>query len=106
MTEQRQDLINRFQKWLDTNPRKEIIAAQCANIAEKYAAEQLKLYGVVVQDETEYLLSTEANRKALFESIAQVDQLFCGECGNKRELKVETDLNSGMVCKNQLCKAK
>jgi hypothetical protein len=46
MTEQRQKLIDRFQRWLDTNPRKQIIAAQCANIAEEYADEQLKLYGV------------------------------------------------------------
>jgi len=32
--------------------------------------------------------------------------LFCGECGNKRELIVETDLNSGRTCKSRLCKAK
>ena len=32
--------------------------------------------------------------------------LFCGECGNKRELIVETDINSDRVCKNRLCKAK
>lgn len=51
MTEQRQALINRFQKWLDTNPRKQIIAAECANIAEKYAEEQLKLHCVSQQRE-------------------------------------------------------
>lgn len=37
---------------------------------------------------------------------SQSEQLFCGECGNKRELIVETDINSGRVCKNILCKTK
>lgn len=46
MTEQRQKLIDEFNKWFDTNPNKGIMAAQCANIAEKYAAEQLKLYDI------------------------------------------------------------
>lgn len=39
MTKERQDLIDKFQKWLDTNPREQIIAAQCATIAQKYAEE-------------------------------------------------------------------
>jgi hypothetical protein len=43
MTEDRKKLIAKFQKWLDTNPRKELIASQCANIAEEYHDEQLKL---------------------------------------------------------------
>tara|TARA_B110000027_G_scaffold131506_1_gene155952 strand:- start:16 stop:255 length:240 start_codon:yes stop_codon:yes gene_type:complete len=48
MTEQRKKLIDRFQSWLDTDPRKQIIAAVCANIAEEYAEEQLLLHNVVV----------------------------------------------------------
>ena len=40
MTKERQALIDKFQKWLDTKPREQIIAAVCANIAEEYA-EQL-----------------------------------------------------------------
>jgi len=48
MTEQRQKLIDEFQKWLNTKPRKQIIAAECANIAEKYSSEQLKLHGVSI----------------------------------------------------------
>ena len=47
MDKKRKELIDRFQKWLDTNPRKQIIAAQCATIAEEYHKEQLKLYGVI-----------------------------------------------------------
>jgi hypothetical protein len=47
MTEERRKLIDRFQRWLDTNPNKRIIAAECANIAEEYADEQLRLHGVV-----------------------------------------------------------
>jgi len=46
MTEQRQKLLDRFDKWLDSKPRKQIISAQCANIAEEYAEEQLRLHGV------------------------------------------------------------
>jgi hypothetical protein len=51
MTEQRKKLIERFQRWLDTNPHKSIIAAQCANIAEQYHKEQLMLGGVVGRSE-------------------------------------------------------
>jgi hypothetical protein len=51
MTDQRKKLIERFQRWLDTNPHKKIIAAECANIAEQYHKEQLMLGGVVGQSE-------------------------------------------------------
>ena len=41
-------------------------------------------------------------------SIPNVSQqrelLFCGGCGNKKQLIVETDINSQRVCKNKLCK--
>ena len=37
MTNERIKLIQRFQKWLDTNPHEDIVAAECANIAEEYA---------------------------------------------------------------------
>jgi hypothetical protein len=33
----------------------------------------------------------------------QRELLFCGGCGNKKELIVETDINSQKVCKNKLC---
>ncbi len=32
--------------------------------------------------------------------------VFCPHCGDKLQLKVETDLNSGRVCKSALCKGK
>jgi len=38
--------------------------------------------------------------------VQQREQLFCGYCGNKRELSVLTDANSGRACKNELCPAK
>lgn len=41
MTEERKALIDKFQKWLDTKPREQIIAAICANIAEEYAEQLL-----------------------------------------------------------------
>ena len=47
MTKERQALIDKFEKWLDSNPRKQITACQCANIAEDYHLEQLILHGVV-----------------------------------------------------------
>ena len=43
MTEDRKKLIAKFQKWLDTKPSKELIASQCANIAEEYHSEQSML---------------------------------------------------------------
>ena len=48
MTEERQELIDRFQNWLNTKPRKGIIASGCANIAEKYAEEQLNICDEIV----------------------------------------------------------
>lgn len=50
MTEERKALIDKFQKWLDTKPREQIIAAVCANIAEEYA-EQLLIQRVSQQRE-------------------------------------------------------
>lgn len=35
--------------------------------------------------------------------VKQSEQLFCSKCGNKLELIVETDLNSGRTCKSRLC---
>lgn len=46
MTKERKELIDRFDRWLKTNPRKQIISAECANIAEEYANEQLLKYGI------------------------------------------------------------
>lgn len=37
ITKDREELISKFQNWLDTNPRKTIISAECANIAQDYA---------------------------------------------------------------------
>jgi hypothetical protein len=34
------------------------------------------------------------------------NHVFCPHCGDKRQLIVETDLNSGRVCKSRLCKGK
>lgn len=43
MKEERKKLIDRFQRWLDTNPNNRIIAAECANIAEEYHKEQVRI---------------------------------------------------------------
>jgi len=40
----------------------------------------------------------------LFDVSQQRELLFCGGCGNKKQLIVETDINSQIVCKNKLCK--
>ena len=52
------------------------------DFAKQYHKEQLILSGVSQQREL----------------------LFCGGCGNKKQLIVETDINSQRVCKNKLCK--
>ena len=38
--------------------------------------------------------------------VGRSEQLFCGGCGRKRELKRYSDLNSGRSCINKLCKEK
>jgi hypothetical protein len=42
MSEERKKLIGRFQKLLNTNPRKQIVAAECANIVEEYARHKVE----------------------------------------------------------------
>lgn len=42
MTEERKNLIQEFERWFATDPNPSIIAAQCANIAEDYAARKIK----------------------------------------------------------------
>jgi hypothetical protein len=49
MTKDRKELIEKFEKWLSTKPAKNIIAAQCANIAEDYAKKQLSLLHSSIQ---------------------------------------------------------
>jgi hypothetical protein len=64
----RKELIEKLDKWLDTNPRRQIKSSECANIAEKYAREKLvnqlfigKVIDVFGFDETKELLK-EANK--------------------------------------------
>ena len=45
MTEERKKLIAKFQQWLDSSPRKQIIAAVCAHIAEDYHEMKIKENG-------------------------------------------------------------
>jgi hypothetical protein len=74
MTEERRKLIDRFQRWLDTNPRKQIIAAECANIAEKYADEQLRLHNVsqqreLLKDFLQYVNCSNTDSKVSFDLL-------------------------------------
>lgn len=39
---ERKELIKAFEKWFATNPNPNIIAAQCANIAEDFAESKIK----------------------------------------------------------------
>lgn len=75
MTERRQKLLDRFDKWLDSKPRKQIISAQCANIAEEYAEERLRLYGVSdsLQDDIRNKLSPLSNLIAMIEDDADME---------------------------------
>jgi dsDNA-binding SOS-regulon protein len=74
MTEQRQKLLDRFDKWLDSKPRKQIISAQCANIAEEYAEEQLRLHNVSQQREL-LLQAFKDGFQAATESIIGANEL-------------------------------
>lgn len=76
MTKERQALIDRFQKWLDTKPREQIIAAQCATIAEEYA-EQLLIQRVVVSNGPLCECSWPLIRTGTSERAE-----YCGNCGN------------------------
>lgn len=40
--EKRYELIDRFNKWFSVNPNKSIVAAQCATIAQEYAAKEIE----------------------------------------------------------------
>jgi len=42
MKTERKELIDKFQRLLNTNPRKQILAALCANIAEEYCKNKIK----------------------------------------------------------------
>lgn len=37
-------------------------------------------------------------------SVSGIEAKFCGGCGIERTYKVETDINSGKICRNALCK--
>ena len=85
MTEQRKKLINRFQSWLDTDPRKQIIAAVCANIAEEYAEQQLLLRNVSQQ--RELLLAYEKSQyettwwMSEAEATNRINDFLANNCG-------------------------
>ena len=83
MTKERQALIDIFQKWLDTKPREQIIAAQCATIAEEYA-EQLLIQRVSQQRELLDWLSNEPDhniRKSDIDEILQDFKYYQSNCG-------------------------
>jgi hypothetical protein len=52
-------------------------------------------YIIVLEERIEQLILSGVSQ--------QRELLFCGGCGNKRQLIVETDINSQRVCKNKLC---
>lgn len=52
MTRERKELIQEFDKWFATNPNPSITAAQCANIAEKYAESKIKKLAIPVVRES------------------------------------------------------
>ena len=86
MTEQRQKLLDRFDKWLDSKPRKQIISAQCANIAEEYAEEQLRLRDVSQQRElleayTQFLWTQHNNLSNAENNEIALNKFIASNCG-------------------------
>ena len=57
------------------------------------------------QEQEKYIdyLEAQAEQLILSDVSQQRELLFCGGCGNKKQLIVETDINSQRVCKNKLC---
>jgi len=53
----------------------------------------------------EYFANKQETKQCNIADVSQQRELlFCGGCGNKKQLIVETDINSQRVCKNKLCK--
>lgn len=55
----------------------------------------LKVAELIIDDHEKQLM--------LADVVGQSEHLFCAHCGSKKQLKVETDLNSDRVCKSRLC---
>jgi hypothetical protein len=86
MTEQRQKLLDRFDKWLDSKPRKQIISAQCANIAEEYAEEQLRLHVVsqyreLLEAYTQFLWTQHNNLSNAENNEIALNKFIASNCG-------------------------
>lgn len=78
MTEQRKKLIDKFQAFLDTKPREQIIAAECANIAEEYHALQLLQTDVISSVKPEWL------KKDIIDSVKNLWNLPNNDNSNPR----------------------
>ena len=74
-----------FKEWISTRPNLKAefhdAGIEAMAFADAYHKKQLFIYGVG-------------------------NHVFCPYCGYERQLKVETALNSGRVCKNRLCKGR
>lgn len=77
MTEERRMLIEKFQKWLDTDPHKPIIAAQCANIAEDYAEKKIKEQKPLLEITPEII--KEYNKNAEIIAFKCFEYMVCDE---------------------------
>lgn len=95
MTKEREELINRFQRWLDTNPNPRLIAAECANIAEQYhnnLNKKLTRYDCDIEldeDEERVFLSVEKSPNGKFVKWEDINPLppVCSKCGAKIKRK-------------------
>lgn len=58
-----------------------------------------------VETDKELRTAYETLRDRLKE-IIDGNHIFCPYCGDKKQLKIETDMNSDRVCKSRLCKSK
>ena len=74
----------------------------------KQPEEILKEFDSAIDDDGQLydsiFVTTAINAMKKYADEIENNQLFCGYCGRAKEFKVSTDINSGRICKNILCK--
>ena len=80
---------------------------QIVNKLWSYGKLPKNIQTLMTDNEVDFMLeiiNTYVAEQLLIHSVG--NHVFCPHCGDKRQLKVETDLNSIRVCKSALCKGK
>jgi len=76
-----------------------------ANVKNKDSMKN-KLIDILKSRKIDYTIDAQHMADEILSLFSVSNHVFCPHCGNKRELIVETDINSDRVCKSRLCKGK